>query len=199
MILWTIQSERAWSEFQNRGILKTSRKNIIEENWLQPYQWMVDQMKIRLGSPPESWYFPLWAWYQWEGEKRRKPDLRAGGHLSKGENGIRIEFECCEEAALLSDFDLWHYVLNYWYLPETEHEAETFEAELAAQGLSFFKQKPIPNTGYHRKIVESWNRIFDLNWYEPDLAEPFHHKSIQATVWELSLHQVRSYRHFISR
>ena len=43
---------------------------------------MVDQMKIRLGPPPESWYFPIWAWYQWEGEKRRKPDLRAGGPLS---------------------------------------------------------------------------------------------------------------------
>ena len=42
------------------------------------------------------------------------------------------------------------------------HEAETFEAELAAQGLSFFKQKPIPNDRYHRRIVESWNRIFDL-------------------------------------
>jgi hypothetical protein len=199
MILWTIQTERAWSEFQKRGILKTSRKNIIEENWILPYQWMIDQMKIRLGSPPESWYFPLWAWYQWEGEKRRKPDLRAGGHLGKGENGIRIEFECCEDAALLSDFDLWHYVLNYWYLPETEHEAETFEAELAAQGLSFFKQKPIPNDRYHRRIVESWNRLFDLNWYEPDLAEPFRRKSIQATMWELSLDQVRIYKHFTSR
>jgi hypothetical protein len=199
MILWTIQTERAWSEFHSRGILNTSRKNIIEKSWLLPYQWMIDQMKIRLGPPQESWCFPLWAWYQWEDEKRRKPDLRAGGHLEKGENGIRIEFECCEKAALLSDFSLWHYVLNYWYLPETEHEAETFEAELDEKGLSFFKQKPIPNTGYHRKIVESWNRIFDLNWYEPDLAEPFHRKSIQATVWELSLDQVRSYKHFTSR
>jgi hypothetical protein len=144
MILWTIQTERAWSELQNSGILRTKRENIIEEGWLLPYQWMVDQMEIRLGRPPESLYFPLWAWYQWEGEKRRKPDLRAGGHLGKGENGIRIEFECCEEAALLSDFDLWHYVLNYWYLPMSGNEGEVFEAELAAQGLSFFKQKPVP-------------------------------------------------------
>ena len=82
---------------------------------------------------------------------------------------------------------------------EKELEAETFEAELAAQGLSFFKQKPISNVEYHRKIVESWNRIFALNLYEPDLAEPFHRKSIQATVWELSINQVRNYKHFISR
>ena len=167
MILWTIQTERAWSELQDRGILHTSRKNITEDNWFLPYQWMVDQMKIRLGPPPKSWYFPLWAWYRWDGEKRRKPDLRSGGHLSKGERGIRIEFECCEKAALLSDFSLWHYVLNYWYLPETEHDAETFEAKLEAKGLSFFNQKPVPNAEYHRKIVKSWNRIFDLNWYEP--------------------------------
>ena len=199
MILWTIQTERAWSGLQNSGILRTKRKNIIEESWLLPYQWMVDQMKIRLGPPPESWYFPLWAWYQWEGEKRHKPDLRAGGYLGKGENGIRIEFECCEEAALLSDFDLWHYVLNYWYLPMSENEGEVFEAELAAQGLSFFKQKPVPKAEYHRKIIESWNRIFDLHWSEPDLAEPFTRKSIQATVWELSIDQVRSYKLFTSR
>lgn len=156
-------------------------------------------MKIRLGPPPESWYFPIWAWYQWEGEKRRKPDLRAGGHLGKGENGIRIEFECCEEAALLSDFDLWHFVLNYWYLPISENEGEVFEAELAAQGLSFFRQKPVPEAEYHRKIIESWNRIFNLHWSTPDLAEPFPRKSIQATIWELSIDQVRSYKLFTSR
>ena len=84
-------------------------------------------------------------------------------------------------------------------LRRKEHEAETFEAELAAQGLSFFEQKPIPNSGYHRRIVESWKRIFELHWCEPDLAEPFHRKSIQATVWELSIDQVRGYKHFTSR
>ena len=120
MILWTIQTEGTWLELKNHGSLKTSRKNNTEESWLRPYQWMVGQMKVRLGPPPEPWCFPFWAWYQWDGEERRKPDLRAGGHLRKGENGIRIEFECCAEAALLSDFGLWHYVLNYWYLPETE-------------------------------------------------------------------------------
>jgi hypothetical protein len=160
---------------------------------------MVDQMEIRLGPSPDSRCFPLWAWFQWEGENRCKPDLRAGGHLGKGESGFRIEFECFEGSALLSDFDLWHYALNYWYLPETELDAERFEAELVAQGLSFFTQKPISNAEYHLKIVESWNRIFDLNWYEPDLAEPFHRKSIQATVWELSINQVRNYQYFISR
>ncbi|MBN2032660.1 MAG: DUF3841 domain-containing protein [Deltaproteobacteria bacterium] len=138
MILWTIQTERAWLELQNRGILRTRRENITEESWLQPYQWMVEQMEINIGPPPRSWCFPLWAWFQWEGEKRRRPDLRAGGHLGKGETGIRIEFECFEGSALLSDFDLWHYVLNYWHLPKTEQDAEQFEAELSEQGLNFF-------------------------------------------------------------
>jgi len=199
MILWTIQTERAWSELQNRGILRTSRENMSEESWLLPYKWMVEQMKIRIGFPPAEWCFPLWAWYQWEGKKRRKPDLRAGGHLGKGEKGVRIEFECSERAALLSDFDLWHYVLNYWYLAESEHEAEVFEADLSAQGLSFFKQKPVPSAEYHLRIVESWNRIFDLHWSEPEIAEPFTRKSIQGTVWELPINQVRNYKHFTSR
>ncbi|MBN2032659.1 MAG: DUF3841 domain-containing protein [Deltaproteobacteria bacterium] len=57
----------------------------------------------------------------------------------------------------------------------------------------------MPNNEYHRKIVESWKRIFDLKWSEPDLAAPFHHKSIQAAVWELPNNQIRNYKHFKSR
>ena len=199
MILWTIQTEEAWLKLQATGMLRASRENIMEGCWILPYEWMVDQMKIRIGPPPGSSCFPMWAWYQWEGEKRSKPDLRAGGHLSKGQKGVRIEFECGDEEVLLSDFDLWHYVLNYWYLPESESDGEDFEAELATFGLSFFKQKSLPDAEYHNRIVQSWDRIFDLYWFEDDLAEPFPGKSIQATLWELTVDQVRNCKHFRSR
>lgn len=199
MILWTIQTERVWSELKSNGTFRASRESILEESWLLPYEWMAEQMKARIGPPPGKKCFPIWAWYQWEGEKKRKPDLRATGHLNKGEKGVSIEFECDDGEALLSDFELWHYVLNYWYLPKSEHEGKAFEAELAIHGLSFFKQKPIPDAEYHRRIVGSWNRVFDLNWSEPDLAEPFARKSIQATIWQLTINQVMGCKHFTSR
>jgi hypothetical protein len=34
------------------------------------------QMTIRIGEPPEQGIFPIWAWYQWSGAKK-KPDLRS--------------------------------------------------------------------------------------------------------------------------
>jgi hypothetical protein len=35
------------------------------------------------------------------------------------ETGVRLELEIPDGTALLSDFSLWHYPLNYWYLPST--------------------------------------------------------------------------------
>lgn len=198
MILWTIQKEEAWEQLKGRGYLVGAIDN-IEKSWISDYRWMADQMKERLGTPPYAKNFPIWAWYQWESLKRIQPDLRAGGHLSKNEKGVRIEFNCHEDTALLSDFELWHYVLNYWYLPESEADGESFEAELERQGLSFFKTKPLPHPEYHEKIVRSWDKIFDLDWTEPDLASPRDQKSIQATVWQLKIDQVQSYKRFKSR
>lgn len=195
MLLWTIQKVDAWKKLQQRCVLSGERQ-YVEPFFLNAYQWLVEQMEIRVGPQPESDAFPIWAWYQWEGQKK-KPDLRSSGYLPKGEWGVSIEFEVCEKRVLLSDFDLWHYVLNYWYLPLSLADGDRFEAELAEKGLSFYASKPLPDINYHRQIVESWHRIFDLGWYEEEIsAQP---KSIQATLWELRLDDVRAIRTFKAR
>ncbi len=119
MILWTIQTEDAWSELQTRGVLRATRQD-VEKDFLHAYEWMIEQMERRLAPRPRRNQFPLWAWRQWENEVRAKPDLRSSGHIPKGQEGVRIEFELPENLALLSDFGLWHYVLNYWYLAQSE-------------------------------------------------------------------------------
>lgn len=172
MILWTIQTELAWSRLQSEGVLWPYREQLTEEEWLQPYEWMIAQMKTRLGPPPEKGCFPIWAWYQWDGEHRRRPDLRASGHLPVGERGVRIELECREDEVLLSDFELWHYVLNYWYLPQSVQEGKAFEAELAAKGLALDRRSLAPWPVHHMRIVKSWERIFDLGWAKPGIASP---------------------------
>ncbi len=199
MILWTIQKEDAWEHLKKHGALTGTNKNIMEKTWESSYRWMVEQMKQRIDAPPSKEAFPVWAWLQWENAKRPRPDLRAGGHLAKGEKGVRIEFSIDDNAVLFSDFELWHYVLNYWYLPECTEDGDKFEAELERKGLSFFDTKPLPHRGYHEKIVRSWNRIFDLDWTEPDLASPKNQKSIQAAVWQITIDQVRGYKLFKSR
>lgn len=198
MILWTIQTEDAWSELQDRGVLRATRQQ-SEKDFLLAYQWMIEQMERRLAPRVQRNQFPVWAWRQWENEVRAKPDLRSSGHIPKGERGVRIEFEIPDDLVLLSDFHLWHYVLNYWYLPHSESEGEEFEAELESHGLSFFTRKPLPHPGFHSRIVASWDRIFDLHWTGDDLALPLSRKSIQATLWELKEDQVRGYKYFKSR
>ena len=199
MILWTIQREEAWRQLETAGFLRAAHGRIMEESWKMPYEWMIAQMTKRIGSPPTPGQYPVWAWLQWETARRARPDLRATGYLVRGERGVRIEFECPDSAALLSDFDLWHYVLNYWYLPETPHEGEQFEADLDRHGLSFFQTKPLPHPQYHQEIVQSWERIFDLDWAKEDLAAPRHQKSIQASIWEIRIHQVRDSKCFTAR
>lgn len=68
----------------------------------------------------------------------------------RGEKGVRLTINCPAERVLLSDFSLWHYVLNYWYLPSSEAVGDAFESELAGHGLSFFDQEPVPGPGVAR-------------------------------------------------
>ena len=146
----------------------------------------------------------IWAWYQWEGIDRRKPDLRSSGYLPKGEKGVRVECQVAEKRVLLSDFDLWHYVLNYWYLPHSEKDAEAFEKKLvdAALPLSGFShERPLPHARYRREIEKSWERIFDVDWVDRQqaIAHPPEKKSIQATLWELQLADVVKVKEFTAR
>jgi len=189
MILWTIQTHPAWKEFEQKGLLRTNPK-FSEEYFISAYDWMVNQMELRLPLKPPEVVYPLWAWYQWQ-EERKRPDLRSAGHLPPGEKGVRIEFEIDENSVLLSDFDLWHYVLNYCYLSETEEEGEVFEKELKEKGLSFYRDKPLQDMLYHKKIEKSWEKIFDIS--------PGKTYSIQATFWELYINQIRDIRFFRAR
>jgi len=146
MVIWSILTEQAWGRLQLRGRLQAARRHVAKE-FVLSYDWMAEQMMRRLKTArPSTDAMPIWAWYQWEG-RRRKPDLRANGHLARGERGVRVELEVADGRVLLSDFDLWHYVLNYWYLPKSEKDGEAFEKKLTRLGLSFYHcdhQHPLP-------------------------------------------------------
>lgn len=198
MRLWAIQTIDAWNALQRTGVLRAN-PNVIDDSMLAAYRWMVARMHERLGRSPEGCQFPIWAWYQWQGQNRCKPDLRSHAHLEKGSHGVRIEIEADETDVLLSDFELWHFVLNYWYLPESEAEGELFDAELATVGLDFYRTKPLPDLKYHRRIEESWFRIFDLEWSAVGMTSQKEGKAIQGVLWELRKEQVSDMKEFVAR
>jgi hypothetical protein len=102
-----------------------------------------------------------------------------------------------DNLVLLSDFDLWHYVLNYHYLPISADD-ETYETKLAELGLPDVPRRAGIHL-VHRMIETSWDRIFALDWVEKDLALPRAKKSIQAVFWELPLQNVRRIDEFVAR
>lgn len=90
-------------------------------------------------------------------------------------DSIMYEVELPSSDVLLSDFDNWHYVLNDWYLSSTWNEKDWENEE------SWFDS--LPQDIQKQKMLESWERIFDIEPYETDFAAKG--KFVQATFWKL--------------
>jgi hypothetical protein len=166
------------------------------------YDWLICQMEQRIGPRPKQDAYPLWAWYQWDGATRCKPDLRSTGHLSAGTKGVRIELEIAEDQILLSDFDAWYFPYCQCYLARSEQEDTAFEAEMRAHGFTGAKDIPLSHPKLLDKMLTSWERIFDLDYVgsvDWDSGKTRHQKSIQGTFWQLSIDQVRRITPFTAR
>lgn len=177
MILWTIQHQNAYEKMQKTGVLRADGAFILDEFFKEPYLWMANQMKVRIGNPPEGTLFPVWAWYQWEG-KRKRPDMRVHGRGwgEKGSPIVLLTIDVPENCVLLSDFDYWHVVLN--------------------DGDLVF---PISETAVYSQDEKekSWENIFDIECsYD---GEPHPNLTTQATMWEIRREWVLKAENFISR
>lgn len=105
-VLWTIQHEAAWEAFEKTGVLTANEDHLFCENDLRfAYDWLSQQMIQKIGAPPDGVRYPVWAWYRWEG-KRRRQDLRRVGCAERGTPMVQITFEAEEGTFLLSNFDL---------------------------------------------------------------------------------------------
>lgn len=184
MKLWTIQHEGAWRKARRTGFLRADGRRHWS-HFREPYLWMAAEMRRRLSEPPRGIRYPVWAWAQYDGERKRRPDLRKSGHLCSEAAGFLIEFEAWEHEVLLSDFELWHYVLNRSYLPQELREIED-------------DQSP-PTRFARRRMEKSWERIFDLDWYLEDVSVERSQRSIQATVWQVPVSMVISATPFRAR
>lgn len=197
MKLWTIQTEPAWNSLQRKGYLR-GKRSYADRTFLPAYDWLSEQMLDRIGMPPcPSVNVPIWAWQQYDGLHKKRPDLRSTGHLPSGTTGYRICFTVPDNFVLLSDFELWHYVLNYCYLATSESDAESFDR--SNHDLSCSWSNPPSDQKIDSEIRGSWLRIFDLNWYDPFISYPRSEKSIQGTLWQLDRIWVTAVDKFVAR
>ena len=183
--LWTIQDEAAFEVFQKTGVLRADPNHLIfDGDFRDAYDWMVAQMHQRIGPAPAGVHYPVWAWYQWQGKRKRR-DLRHAGYAKRGTPMVQITFEADTKDFLLSDFDAWHFVLANHYIADGEQDWDNFYA----------------NDGDHRtgETIASWDKVFDLNRYIPNWDPEPDRRTVQATLWEIRMSQVKKVEHFIAK
>jgi Domain of unknown function (DUF3841) len=185
-------SGTAYRRLNERGVFRADGRKISHAR-RPAYHWMIEQMRIRIG-PSGGAHYPVWAWRSWNG--RPRPDLRSGALLSPGMSGWLVDLELPGESVLLSDFDAWHAVLKRGLLALCPEEEEAFDAALirAGQPLNW----PFPPM-QEAVVVDSWQRIFDLDGVATGYSVGRQARTIQATFWELPLNAVRSAKPFVAR
>ena len=176
MLLWSIQHLGAYEELLKTGTLRANEEYMIcPDVFLKPYEWIAAQMNKRIGPPPKGVRFPIWAFYQWEGQRKRL-DMRT--HRRWGKAGtpiVLLTIDVPDELVLLSNFDMWHCVLNQSLCPIAEED----DIEEPTQ----------------EEIENSWNNIFSIDADAPYWDTP---KTTQATFWELRREWVIKAEHFVS-
>ncbi len=184
-LLWTIQHRTTYDEFERTEILRANGKHLAFDGEFRfHYDWLVAQMRKRIGKPPVGVQYPVWAWYQWEGQRKRR-DMRCSGHAPRGTPIVQIAFEAEEKDILLSDFDTWNIAMSNQYIADNEQDWNQFYAS---------KRKDQKDA-----VVASWEKVFDLNRYTPDWDAPLDRRSIQATMWEIRIDQVKQVEFFLAK
>jgi hypothetical protein len=206
MKLWTIQNYNAYQEMLKTGILKANENYVFERDFFEPiYDWLFKEMVKRIGAPPElSIKYPIWAWYQSDG-KRQKPDMRRSSHSAKGEHVVRMTIEVDDKDVVFSDFDLYHYPLNYWHLPLNEDESEYMDEKYPSlyfdqMSIRELLLQPSKDPLFCDIMLKSWERIFNLSLEDDGyIFGSIKEKTIQATMWQLKIENVIKVEEFIAR
>lgn len=199
MKLWTIQTIEWYEKFQETGIIY-GEKEFVEPDFVFGYEWLIKQMEERIGPKPTTDAFPLWAWHTWESKNKRKPDLRSTAHFMKGTKGVRLEIEKDPNSILLSDFDLWHFPLSYYYyIGNSEADVNRFDDYLKSKGFSYSDDYFDLSPEIQDEIQKSWVKIFDLQLNDPFVTYKPEDKVIQSTFWSLTTEEVKKVDFFTAR
>lgn len=188
MRIWTVQPKRFYQNLQREKIIHadfTKSAYADSDEFHRAYDWLVAQMRVRIGEPPAGVTYPFWAWHTIDWQHRR-PDLRTTEFRAYDEPSVCLELEIPDEQVLLSDEEKWHLVLGESYLSHASSESE-FEQE-----WHWIDQ--LPSTEQLAVKQQSWQKIFDMmpvkdGWQQRG-------RYIQATFWELRLADVVAVRHF---
>lgn len=172
--LYTIHPIAVWETLEREGVLRGVSSQ-ADTDFTIAYQWMMLQMKKRTRGYCGGHL--LWAW-------RDKPSFEEySTYVPAGHQGVCIEFVAPRERILLSDYMLWHSVLNGSYIGLTEAEEDRC-------GRSHSQKSA------RHAMRQSWEKIFDFDLIRKHrdwLGTPDY---VQATFEYLRLAEVINVEHF---
>jgi hypothetical protein len=163
------------------------------------YDWLCREMEERgLARPPgdrvpPDRIYPLWAWQQYLGPAKPKPDLRSSEmkHWGSMERHVLLTLDVPDHEVLLHDYEAWHFPLNHWYLG-TSKASNDFERRCKRAGCPAFSEVPLRDAALREELEASWRLIFDLKAIKRKTSGSADTQIIQATFWELRADQVVS-------
>lgn len=157
--------------------------DIVDEMFLRSYHWISEQMDQKIRMRPEPDTYPTWAYYQWYGPNKKKPDLRYTGARCFAENRTcaLMTLEIPDDQVLLSEYDAWHFVLNGSYLGNEKRSDEIWDFKFENK-FHNYEDYPI---WLKKEIEESWLTVFDFKKSRELLEFTEDQQIIQATFWEI--------------
>lgn len=196
MKAWTVQTNEAFAILNRDGVLYCDcprcARYMDDGNdgvFNRAYDWMMSQMERRIPvSRPQQAAYPLWVWVQVGSYKKEYHP--SGNDYTHGKD-VLLELDIPEDQILLSDFDLWHCVLN---------EGSTGTDRLMEKALDRFycQNKEATLQEYPQElreyVIQSWERIFQLDRRDRNASRMRRNRTIQGTLWQIRSEWVRSYR-----
>lgn len=192
MKLWTIQPVEVYEILMRDGVFICDSDKVGEPSFLDRYGWIIEKLNNKDSKPCHVSY-PVWAWFRFD-SKEKKPDLRHSCYGYRGDKMVCIELEVPDEKVLLSDFDLWHFVLNDWWL-DTSMFKNGFTEEEYDRNQEWFKG--LNEEEQRLEKEKSWEMILNTDPFENDWIAKGQY--VQAVFWELKLEYVKKAQKFIAR
>jgi hypothetical protein len=173
---WTVMERSTWQLLEAHGSLSCPAEKAEDDPSFQTaYEWMKSAMaSAGLSAPAES-LTPWWCWVR-HGADSPMPYRE---DLDGLEDPLVLQLSVPSNLVVISCFDLWHFVLNRIYVPDSVEDEAQFDLDIAAT-----EPGSDAAVALEARLQKSWSAIFELDQTKVDLGT-FETKSIQGCFWTL--------------
>lgn len=188
MKVYTIQTVAFYEALMQNGVVYCNKESWFSGIYQLQYDWMAEQMRKRVGEPPlQGIKYPIWVWYQYISKKNPVPKMSPKDILEGQTEAVMLELEVPDNEVLLSNFSSWHLPLNHWAICNRSEDKQLRKelGEYEEVHGKCYELHEYPEE-IRRKVINTWERVLDLNLYDPYIvAYKRQNSSIQGTIWLL--------------